>query len=336
VKAFRFEGNTLLTHDELSEALLTLVAEPVDIAEPQNSAVLVSDLYRDKGWVVQARLPSQDISDGKVTIQITEAVVGKVQIVGHQAMRVKAEPVFNLNTSLAFEKKDYFNVSGGTTSSAYSNTLISLGLSGNSFDALGAGANAHAWVMSWGQLNLDGSPTQMSDASTSQTAGDYSKVRYSLSRQQQLDANVFLYAALGGQWANKNLDSSEKFYLGGVSGVRAYPSSEGGGSLGQLLNLELRWRLPGNVNLVGFYDFGRVVVNAKNDFSGAPALNEYALQGTGLELSWRSTSGVALQAIYARRVGENPNAIATDLNRGADQDGTFYRDRLWLIATLTY
>jgi hypothetical protein len=499
VTAFKFEGNTLFSDIELSEALSTLVGNPIDFHELQASVVVVSDLYRNKGWVVQARLPAQDISNGEVTIHITEAVVGRVQTVGAQAKRIKPEHVFsifeqhqrpgdflnikavdralmlanelpgvtvtgtlapgqqsgqtdlllmlvdgplisgsaaidnsgavptgsdrvnlaltinsplgygdsfsasaissqgsnyariaynaplgidgwrlgvntsqldyalisdtylglnasgisstagfdlnypavrsrsfNLTTSLTFEKKDYFNVSGGATSSAYSNTLVSLGLSSNSFDALGAGANSYAWLMTWGQLNLDGSPTQMSDASTSQTAGDYSKIRYTLSRHQQLDANVLLYASLSGQWANKNLDSSEKFYLGGVSGVRAYPSGEGGGSQGQLLNVELRWRLPGNLNLVGFYDVGRVMVNANNDFSGSPTLNEYALRGAGLELNWRSASGVALQAIYARRVGENPNAIATDLNRGADQDGTFYRDRLWLTATLTY
>jgi hemolysin activation/secretion protein len=90
------------------------------------------------------------------------------------------------------------------------------------------------------------------------------------------------------------------------------------------------------VNLAVFYDYGRVVVNTHNDFSGANALNDYGLQGAGLTLQWRSTSGLALQATYARRIGDNPNPITTDANRGADQDGTLYRDRLRLAASLAF
>jgi hemolysin activation/secretion protein len=244
---------------------------------------------------------------------------------------------FNLSTSFTFDKKDYLNVSGGATSSAYRATPLAMGLNANSVDALGGGgANTFFVGVTAGQLNLNGSPTQLSDASTTQTAGAYSKVRYALGRQQQLGTASSLYAALSGQWSGNNLDSSEKFYLGGASGVRAYPSSEGGGSLGQLLNVELHWQLREGVNLAVFYDYGRVVVNTHNDFSGANALNDYGLQGAGLTLQWRSTSGLAMQATYARRIGDNPNPITTDANRGADQDGTLYRDRLWLAASLAF
>ena len=243
----------------------------------------------------------------------------------------------NLNTSLTFDKKDYLNVSGGATSSAYRASPLSLGLNANSVDALGGGgANTFSVGVTAGQLNLNGSPTQLSDASTTQSAGAYSKVRYALGRQQQLGTASSLYAALSGQWSNNNLDSSEKFYLGGASGVRAYPSSEAGGSVGQLLNLELHWQLPTGVNLAVFYDYGRVVVNTHNDYTGANAVNDYGLQGAGLALQWRSSSGLAMQATYARRIGDNPNPITTDANRGADQDGTLYRDRFWLAASLAF
>ena len=172
--------------------------------------------------------------------------------------------------------------------------------------------------------------------STTRTAGAYSKVRYALSRQQQVSADLSLYGSLSGQWAGKNLDSSEKFYLGGSSGVRAYPSNEGGGSQGQLLNVELRWQLPEGMNLTGFYDHGRVTQNVMNDFAGAPALNRFALKGAGVSMGWRHGSGVSLQATYARRLGSNPNAITTDVNRGADQDGTLHRNRFWLTASVAF
>jgi hemolysin activation/secretion protein len=190
--------------------------------------------------------------------------------------------------------------------------------------------------MTGGELNLDGSPTQATDASTTQSAGGYKKLRYALSRQQQLSTGVSLYAAFSGQWANKNLDSSEKFYLGGSSGVRAYPSSEAGGTLGHMLNIELRWQLPEGWNVAGFYDHGRIRVNKYNDYSGASSLNAIALKGAGMALGWRSSAGLSVQASLARRVGSNPNPITTEVNRGADQDGTLKLNRVWLTASQAF
>ena len=101
--------------------------------------------------------------------------------------------------------------------------------------------------------------------------------------------------------ASKNLDSAEKFYLGGASGVRAYPSSEGGGAEGQLASLELRARLPQNFALSAFYDWGHVTVNRNNGFTGASALNAYTLQGAGLTAAWFASFGLNLKATWARR-----------------------------------
>jgi hemolysin activation/secretion protein len=81
-----------------------------------------------------------------------------------------------------------------------------------------------------------------------------------------------------GQLTDHNLDSSQKFYLGGPTGVRAYPSSEGSGSEGYLLNLELKKDLPFNLTGSIFYDEGYVRQNVDNlDASGAVinALNSY-------------------------------------------------------------
>ena len=37
-----------------------------------------------------------------------------------------------------------------------------------------------------------------------------------------------------------------------------------------------------------------------------------------------------------RRICNNLNAITTDLNSGADQDGTLQRDRFWLTASVAF
>ena len=239
----------------------------------------------------------------------------------------------NLYFNASAEQKRFDNQANGATSTQYKSNALTLSLSGNQFDQLGGGgASSASLALTCGQLDLAGSPNQAADATSTQADGAFSKLRYSASRQQGITDNISLYAALSGQWASKNLDSSEKFYLGGASGVRAYPSSEGGGANGQMLNLELRMRLPEDFSLTGFYDYGHITVNPNNSFTGAPALNEYALKGAGLALAWQGRSGLNLKATWAKRIGDNPNPSAS----GKDQDGSLVSDRFWLVANLPF
>jgi len=134
------------------------------------------------------------------------------------------------------------------------------------------------------------------------------------------------------QIASKNLDSSEKLYLGGASGVRAYPSGEGGGSEGQLVNLELRWKLAQGVTVSAFYDYGQVVVNRDNSFANALVANAFSLKGRGLAVLWNGAAGQGLGLVWSQRDGSNPNPSAT----GSDQDGTQVRDRLWMTVNLPF
>ena len=240
-----------------------------------------------------------------------------------------------LNAGLNLDQKRFVNNSQGAIVSDYKNTPISLNLNGYRADSLLGGGNSTAsWNVSGGSVNLANSPAQYqsTDASTTQVAGQYTKSRYFLSKEQGLTSGFSLYSAVSGQWANKNLDSSEKFYLGGIDGVRAYPTNEAGASLGQLANVELRSRVGSEFTLTGFYDFGRVLVNPDNSFVGASALNAYALKGAGLALTYQSTKGAQVKATFARRIGDNPNPAAT----GNDQDGSLAINRLWLNARLPF
>lgn len=238
----------------------------------------------------------------------------------------------NLYFSANLDQRSFENEFLGITSSRYSSKALTLGLAGNAFDRLaGGGATSAALAFVSGSLNLDGSPNQAADANTARTDGNFQKIRYSASRQQTLTDRLVGFAGMSGQWAGKNLDSSEKFYLGGASGVRAYPTGEGGGTLGNLLNLELRWRLKQDYTMTGFYDYGRISVNSDNNFNGAPALNSYSLKGTGLSLAWQS-GNTSLKATWSHRVGNNPNPT----NTGTDQDGSLTKNRFWLSAVLRF
>ncbi len=240
----------------------------------------------------------------------------------------------NLYLALNYDHKRFDNRSAGAITSHYAASVLSAGLNANSFDGLASsgvgGASSGSLVLSSGKIDLASSPNRAADAASARTAGTYSKLRYSLVREQNLGSAWSLVAALSGQEASKNLDSSEKFYLGGASGVRAYPANEGGGATAQMLNVDLRHRLSSSLAIAGFVDWGRVVANKDNSFAGAPAANSTTLKGLGVSLAWQSASGFNVKTILARRIGNNPNPSAT----GADQDGSLVKNRLWLVASL--
>lgn len=239
----------------------------------------------------------------------------------------------NLVLTLSHEFKSFDNQSGGATTSKYKVDTYTIGLNGNLFDNLGGGgANTASLNLVSGKANLDGSPNQAADAATTRVDGRFMKLSYHLSRQQVITDRLALYGSVSGQAADRNLDSSEKFYLGGANGVRAYPANEGGGSEGVLATLELRWRLPEGFILTGFYDGGQVKVNRQNSFVGAASPNRYDLAGAGLSLGWQTAFGLHLKAIWARRLGNNPNPTAT----GKDQDGSLDKDRIWLSASMPF
>ncbi len=238
----------------------------------------------------------------------------------------------NLNLALNYDHKAFNNEANFATTTRYVSDSLTVALNGNLNDQLGGGGMNNlglSWV--YGSINLNGSPNKATDAITTRTDGQFNKLRYSASRLQTLFETLAAYGALSGQIGDKNLDSGEKFYLGGANGVRAYPSSEGGGTDGQMVNLELRALLPNEFALTGFYDWGHVMVNRNNTYPGAVLLNNYSLQGAGVTLGWLADMGLNLKATWARRIGRNPNPTVT----GNDQDGTLIKNRFWLQATLS-
>lgn len=222
----------------------------------------------------------------------------------------------NLNIALSYDKKTFDNMANGTASS-YDIKAYTLSLSGNQFDNWGGGgANAASLGMTLGEKSTDSS---------------YSKLNLSLSRQQTLREDLSLYVAASWQIASKNLDSSEKIYLGGATGVRAYPANEGGGSEGRTLTTELRHRLADRWTVTGFYDYGWAVVNPRTASTPANPGN-YNLQGYGLSVAWQGPAGMDLKVTAAQRINTNPLQTA----QGMDTDGSHKALRLWANASVTF
>lgn len=238
----------------------------------------------------------------------------------------------NLVMTAALDAKSFDNTVGATTTSGYRSDALSAGLSAQIADDKGGGVTTLAVTPTVGRLNLEGSPNRDLIALTTRTEGTFSKLRYAIGRLQPLEEGLTVSISLTGQYSSGNLDSSEKFSLGGSTGVRAYPSGEASGDSGHLLTTELRWLATPAAQVVAFYDWGHVKVNADNAFSGAPELNRFSLRGVGLAIVWQlREAGLQLAASVSQRVGRNPNANAS----GFDQDGSLVRNRLWLTASAT-
>ncbi|MFH0753009.1 MAG: ShlB/FhaC/HecB family hemolysin secretion/activation protein [Candidatus Omnitrophota bacterium] len=228
----------------------------------------------------------------------------------------------NLNFNFNYDHKSFYNRAQDDTSSKYETDSCTMALRGNKVDAFFGGGSNFANVnfvlgkQSLGTLNSGEDPALQ---------GGYQKVVYNFSRQQTILSWLSAYGEASGQVTpDRRLDSSEKFYLGGPGGVRAYPVSEGSGVQGVLYKAELRCRLASKYQLSGFYDYG-FVRNYGN-------VRSYSLDGAGLESYWQLNTGLGIKLTWAHRLHENSNSTSN----GDDQDGTLRKDRFWLSCIVQF
>lgn len=217
--------------------------------------------------------------------------------------------------------------------------VVTVGVIGYVVDSLGLGGQTQAGVQAVaGRLDLAGSAAAQlaGDSLTENTQGGYQVLRWNASRLQTLTPTLALVASASGQFASRNLNSSEKLYLGGMGAVNAYPSGEAGGSSGHLIDLELRQQLGAAWQLGAFCDWGQVRQyhdNQRADGTGPLTThNTVTLKGVGASIGWRNDNGLRLKAIWSHRIGSNPLMTAT----GRDSDGSLTRNRIWLMAGIAF
>jgi hemolysin activation/secretion protein len=227
----------------------------------------------------------------------------------------------NLSLQLSYDRKsldDRVDVIRSETRRTLG--VWTLGASGDWIDRVGGYSNnSYSFGILSGQLNLDPAATLADQGPNGHhTAGRYSKLTFSYARTQFLGSDLMLYTALNGQFATKNLDSSETQSLGGAYGVRAYPQDEGVGDDAAVLNVELRWTPPdlAQLQVITFVDAGTVRVN----HSPAPGEtnNRRTLKGEGLGFQWVPSRRFAVKLYLALRAGPPP---VSDIDR---------RPRAWL------
>jgi len=201
--------------------------------------------------------------------------------------------------------------------------------------ALGAQLRYRA-VITTGDLKILGPSDLVSlDAATIDSAGGYSKLSGELEILHPVTSRSFLNLRLSGQVPNNNLDSSEKFLLGGYNGIRAYPEGEAAGDQAWLARLD--WVLPlstaampGRAAVRGFVDNGAVwLVHSKRGGLADPGIrNHYSLAGAGVGFNWSLPRGLSLSAYVATQIGDNPGRSLA----GNDADGENKNTRGWVGA----
>lgn len=217
-----------------------------------------------------------------------------------------------------------------------------LGIEGDLRDDL-LGGGLTNWSLGWtfGDLDLSRVPSALAaDRSSLDTQGRFHVLDAQVARLQALPGDFSLFGRLSGQWANKNLDSSQDFSLGGPYGVRGYPTGEGRGDMGVLGTLELRYDAPvpqavGAVQLAAFLDAGYVRLN-RNPGSvaavNACGCNGYGLASAGLSARW-ARENLNFSVSWAHALGANPGR---DNSTGANGDGSKRRHQVWLQGAIKF
>jgi hemolysin activation/secretion protein len=194
----------------------------------------------------------------------------------------------NLTASVTYQHKNLEDQLRTGAIDKKTATVTPLVLSFDRRDALGAGG------ITYGALT--GSNGTVKNGGR---RDDFTRWNLDISRLQAVDTRWTILARAMGQRANANLDSSEGISLGGAQAVRAYPNGEGGGDEGWLVQLEVRLAL-GAISPYGFYDHGRVTVDAKptDPLTSAPDIER-----SGVGIGFRFTFGaLSLDTAAAWRV----------------------------------
>lgn len=242
----------------------------------------------------------------------------------------------NLSVLFTYDRKAFQNSTGGNE---FNNKRIDVGtlsLSGDNLDALaGGGLTQFSLGISNGHLDLSRNTNDLSSDQNSggpDRNGSFNKINWTLARLQRLSAADTLAATASGQFADKNLDSAEKFLATGPYGVRAFSTSEPGGDSGLMLNVELRHQYSELFTALVFFDTARIERD-KNRNTATPSPNAGNFSGAGFGANYGKASDLLIRASLAWRISDNPFRNPAS---GQDADGSLQKPRGWISLLKTF
>jgi hemolysin activation/secretion protein len=223
-------------------------------------------------------------------------------------------PDVNLYAQLQFDRlqlHDHINAGAITTNRHLDNGTASL--IGDARDTLLSGG-----IVSWnvgltlGRVDFDNHEAQAADAATVRSNGRFVKWVASFYRLQNLGRENSLYVAVSGQWADGNLDASQKLVEGGVYTVRGYEMGAISADNGYLETAELRHELgsawQGRWQVLAFLDSAQLMVNKSPWLSGK---NSATLSAAGVGLNRAGPDHWSLRSNIAARLGPTPVLVGS-------------------------
>jgi hemolysin activation/secretion protein len=161
----------------------------------------------------------------------------------------------------------------------------------------------------FGRVGFDDDIAQSVDARSARAAGHYTKWNANIARLQGLSAKDTLYLGVASQWADSNLDSSQKISVGGPYTVRAYEVGAVSGDNGYTGTVELRHDLDASGDnrwqAIAFIDSAHVQIN-KDVWPGVTGNNGVTLSGAGLGINWVGAQQWSGKLHIATPVGARP------------------------------
>ncbi len=161
--------------------------------------------------------------------------------------------------------------------------------------------NTATAVYTMGEVDLDPMLSAIDEISA-RSSGHYKKWGLSYSRLQSIVGRTSVYLRVAAQGTSGNLDSYEKFALGGPDSVRAYPAGDTLVDEALLYSVEVRqgfgvaWARALEASV--FYDRARGDLNA-DPWAGTP--NRATLSGVGVGLNCALTDVMVLRSSIAFR-----------------------------------
>ncbi|MEP6739249.1 MAG: ShlB/FhaC/HecB family hemolysin secretion/activation protein [Caldimonas sp.] len=170
----------------------------------------------------------------------------------------------------------------------------------------GGGISNYSLGAVGGRLRIKDEDDIVIDQQNYNAAGGYAKLQFAASRLQQLPTKDYLFLAVTGQLASKDLDSSEKFSMGGPYGVRGYPSPESPSDSGLIATWEYRKQipieaLPGDFVVSVFGDYG--IAKLHDDPLPTDVGNIRKLISHGVGVTYGSRGGLIVKGFVAMRGG---------------------------------
>lgn len=200
--------------------------------------------------------------------------------------------------------KDEFVDYNNMVSKRHSN-VFHLGVNGSEYEQdRFTSYNATWW---WGNVTMDrgylGEKTSPTEGTFHKGTADFTHIKF----DRKANYRVNMSAQIG----NKNLDSSERFYIGGMNSVRAYNGSSYSGDNGFYWCTEVRHQIGDVKGLEAAIFFE----GADAAFKGADG-GHRTLQGWGLGLRYREDNNWHAQIDYGRKFRRETDVNKDDTSMG--------------------